>query len=377
MVSAPTAEKRARDDAQLAEDTQHFKRAKSTDSSLQQRVLSVPAVSEHVAVSTLLPALKQLLSVYENEYWVLLEDLQSRSDACLAIGCEAAAGDMHPSSQPAGAIAGSASQGSMRGLAASHLKQQHQEPTHEQHQQHEQQQVQQQECPGPLQDGPNVSNAATGQPAAVATAATAATAPSDQQSSGCMYGDKRCGYGSDAAPSLPAPEKLLERLPQGPDGGAATPEQLQAWRDRFKAAAQQVAGLEQLASAATLQYMDAQGGLACLAGASGRWVLRRTAVSLGRSSDSKGDVDVDLSRAGTAARVSRLQAHMSLGLDGSWTIQNMGRAVLQVNGTQVPRGSQVELPHLSLIEVGCTALLFMMNDMAVQRAIARSKHLTM
>jgi hypothetical protein len=90
-------------------------------------------------------------------------------------------------------------------------------------------------------------------------------------------------------------------------------------------------------------------------------VIRRTAVSLGRSSDSKGDVDVDLAKAptpppaaaaagaaGTAAAaaggagagggvrsVSRLQAQLSLGLDGVWSIRNTGRAPLAVNGRKV------------------------------------------
>lgn len=116
----------------------------------------------------------------------------------------------------------------------------------------------------------------------------------------------------------------------------------------------------------------AAGALACLCGSAGRWMIRRTAVSIGRSSDTKGDVDVDLGKAlaeasGTAAaastpaeaaggsgaaagvlsssmaagtggdmrRVSRLQAQLSLELDGSWVLQNTGRAGLLVNGNKV------------------------------------------
>jgi hypothetical protein len=100
-------------------------------------------------------------------------------------------------------------------------------------------------------------------------------------------------------------------------------------------------------------------------------VIRRTAVSLGRSSDSKGDVDVDLAKAPTATAaaagaagsgaaggaaggaaagvgggvrsVSRLQAQLSLGLDGAWSICNTGRAPLAVNGKTV-RQRLGELP---------------------------------
>jgi hypothetical protein len=44
---------------------------------------------------------------------------------------------------------------------------------------------------------------------------------------------------------------------------------------------------------------------------------------------------------------------------------------------QVPRGSTVSLPHLSLLEVCGLPLLFMVNSMAVQRAVNRSVHLAM
>lgn len=86
------------------------------------------------------------------------------------------------------------------------------------------------------------------------------------------YGDNRCGFATDstgdqqqqqqqqqlAVPSLQEAELLLQQLP-GQDAGAADSQLLQEWRQRWSAVAPAVAGLEQLASAATLQYMDAQG----------------------------------------------------------------------------------------------------------------------
>jgi hypothetical protein len=44
---------------------------------------------------------------------------------------------------------------------------------------------------------------------------------------------------------------------------------------------------------------------------------------------------------------------------------------------QVARGSAVPLPHLSLLEVCGEPLLFMVNGLAVQRAVARSSALVM
>jgi hypothetical protein len=68
-------------------------------------------------------------------------------------------------------------------------------------------------------------------------------------------------------------------------------------------------------------------------------VLRRSAVSIGRSTDAKGDVDIDLGKAAgepdVGSKVSRLQAQLLLTADGSWSITNTGRGPLAVNGQQV------------------------------------------
>lgn len=68
-------------------------------------------------------------------------------------------------------------------------------------------------------------------------------------------------------------------------------------------------------------------------------MLRRSAASIGRSTDAKGDVDIDLGKAagaaGVGSKVSRLQAQLLLTADGSWSITNTGRAALEVNGQQV------------------------------------------
>ncbi|GIL90799.1 hypothetical protein Vretimale_16818 [Volvox reticuliferus] len=73
-------------------------------------------------------------------------------------------------------------------------------------------------------------------------------------------------------------------------------------RDRLEA-------LEATCSAVAQEDMEAQGALACLAGRAAKYYLRSTAVTLGRTTESKGDVDVDLTleepppaaAAGTAA----------------------------------------------------------------------------
>lgn len=77
------------------------------------------------------------------------------------------------------------------------------------------------------------------------------------------------------------------------------------------------------------------GALACLCGRSGRYMIKSSAVVIGRSSDSKGDVDVDLSKEGPAVRVSRLHAQLNLMESGTFGIKNIGRRSLVVNGNMV------------------------------------------
>ena len=89
--------------------------------------------------------------------------------------------------------------------------------------------------------------------------------------------------------------------------------------------------------AALLGVTCITGSLACLCSRRGCFLIRRVFTSLGRSSDSKGDVDIDIGREALGGRVSRLQAHISLTETGSFTITNAGRRHFKVDGVQVSR----------------------------------------
>lgn len=356
----------------LSQQGLHFSRENASGEGSPHALVAVPMIGEQISSSDLLPALQQLLSVYQVEYWALLEELRTQHSAVCpqltAVEARASRSD------------------------SAHTMQQLWKASRASHQAVT-------PAPDPQQDTAGVAGAES-QPSPAHQQEQGSTAPAASPFAAAAqpYGDTRCGFARDACdqqlplpqqqqqqpqllvPSLQQAEQLLQQLPAA-DAGAVNPQQLQEWRARFKAVAPSVAGLEQLASAGSLQYMDAQGGLACLCGQQGRWVLRRSAASLGRSTDAKGDVDIDLGQAagdgGVGTKVSRLQAQLLLTADGSWSIHNNGRAPLAVNGTQVPRGSTVPLPHLSLLEVSDLPLLFMVNSMAVQRAVARSVHLAM
>lgn len=77
------------------------------------------------------------------------------------------------------------------------------------------------------------------------------------------------------------------------------------------------------------------GAVATLCGRSGKYYLRSTVCSLGRSTEAKGDVDVDLSREGHAAKVCRRQALVKLGAGGTFKLCNTGRQPMLVNDVLV------------------------------------------
>ncbi|KAG2484076.1 hypothetical protein HYH03_017095 [Edaphochlamys debaryana] len=190
------------------------------------------------------------------------------------------------------------------------------------------------------------------------------------------------------------------------EAGGASPAAvaLEARRRRLMA-------LEATCSAVAQDDMEAQGAVACLAGLTGKHYLRSIVVSLGRATESKGDVDIDLTpeeaeqrRRGRAAqegeargdaegeaagagegeggqaggsasgrpRVSRRQALIRLDADGVFRIINTGRQELAVNGVKVPQNHTLPLPHLAMVTVADLALIFMANGAAVQRVVRRS-----
>ena len=157
------------------------------------------------------------------------------------------------------------------------------------------------------------------------------------------YGDDVLGYGSDADEDVgqftDVEEDLLAgRLQQQP--ASVSSSTLESWRARFAAnseevrlerhfsfagngvnftlddtvsaasessfwsnasSASQIVALEAVASSCTQDDLEEEGAIACLVGRSGRYVLRRSTVLLGRGSEAKGGVDVDLSREGMCA----------------------------------------------------------------------------
>lgn len=191
------------------------------------------------------------------------------------------------------------------------------------------------------------------------------------------YGDAVLGYGVGAAP-LPAFRPAEDAVLQLQGDCLVPPaEQLAAWRQRFADAAPKVMQLEYLASAGVVQQMEAMEALACLCSKLGVYYLRRPVVVFGRSTDTKGDVDIDLSQEGASQKVSRRQGCISLQPDGAFRLCNTGRREVHVNGALLQQFETVQLPHLSVIEAGGVTLLFMVNPVAVSRVQQRTLKMVM
>jgi FHA domain len=131
--------------------------------------------------------------------------------------------------------------------------------------------------------------------------------------------------------------------------------------------------LEASAAAATSRELDRRGAVAALCGTNARYFLRRTAITIGRGVDS--GVDVDLTGEGgeaAAKTVSRQQAQVFLDADGKFKIRCIGRRAMSVNGQSLNKGEIALLSHLSLVRVGPMALMFVVNNEAVDRLMKRS-----
>ena len=180
-------------------------------------------------------------------------------------------------------------------------------------------------------------------------------------------------FGGDDPPAeFSDAEELILGLPATAPCEAG--ERHAAWLEEHLEDLQQ---LEVLASCTTEQDLEAEGSLACLSGRTGRYLCKRVVVSLGRSTETKGEVDIDLSREGPSHAVSRRQAYISLKADGHFHICNTGRQGMCVNDTPLLQFQSVQLPHLSLLEVGNLRFLFLVNRAAVDRVLRRTAKLVM
>ena len=120
------------------------------------------------------------------------------------------------------------------------------------------------------------------------------------------------------------------------------------------------------------QKMLDERAVAYLHGTKLRVLVTKSEFVLGRSS-TQGPVDADLQLEGDAGKVSRRQALIILGPTGRFTLRNLGKRPVLVNGTAVGKGESVHVKHDSVLTVCGLSFVFEINKSAVAAVLAAAK----
>lgn len=108
--------------------------------------------------------------------------------------------------------------------------------------------------------------------------------------------------------------------------------------------------MEQCARASLQRSMTTQGALAILYGRRSKHFIRKPEVILGRSTEET-VVDIDLGKEGHNNKISRRQAILKMETDGSFTLRNLAKNPMFVNGAEVGSGESTVLCSSCLIEI--------------------------
>ncbi|TYJ10233.1 hypothetical protein E1A91_A11G193600v1 [Gossypium mustelinum] len=128
--------------------------------------------------------------------------------------------------------------------------------------------------------------------------------------------------------------------------------------------------LEQCARSAMQRATASRGALAVLYGRHMKHYIKETEVVLGRATMDV-DVDIDLGREGRANKISRRQAIIKMEGDGSFSLKNLGKSSIFLNGKEVSTGQLMGLASSSLIEIRDMAFVFEINQNSVKRHLAK------
>ncbi|KAI7736622.1 hypothetical protein M8C21_025707 [Ambrosia artemisiifolia] len=137
-------------------------------------------------------------------------------------------------------------------------------------------------------------------------------------------------------------------------------------RYQFEDAKKMIMRLEQAARSSFQRAMTSQGALAIFYGRHLKQYIKKTEVTIGRSTDDT-EVDIDLRKEGRANKISRRQAIIKMDADGSFSLKNLGASSISINGKTVAHGQAVALASSCLIEIRGMSFVFEINDKYVRR----------
>ncbi|KAL5063713.1 hypothetical protein RYX36_025450 [Vicia faba] len=130
--------------------------------------------------------------------------------------------------------------------------------------------------------------------------------------------------------------------------------------------------LEQCAQSFVQRAIASRGALAVFYGRTLKKYIEKSEVIIGRSTPDE-DVDIDLARAAKDAhKISRRQASIKMDANGSFTIKNLGKRTLYLNGKEVPKGQMRGLSAGSLIEILDLSFIFDVNKKCVERFLGNA-----
>ncbi|KAI3669522.1 hypothetical protein L6452_40758 [Arctium lappa] len=137
-------------------------------------------------------------------------------------------------------------------------------------------------------------------------------------------------------------------------------------RNQYNHSKRMIIRLEQTARGSLQRAMSSLGAFAIFYGRCFNYYIKKTEVTIGRSTDDT-DVDIDLRKEGRANMISRRQATIKMETDGSFTLKNLGKSSISLNGNSIAHGQVAALSSSCLIEIRGMCFMFEINDKYVRR----------
>uniref|UniRef100_M4DE99 FHA domain-containing protein n=2 Tax=Brassica campestris TaxID=3711 RepID=M4DE99_BRACM len=129
--------------------------------------------------------------------------------------------------------------------------------------------------------------------------------------------------------------------------------------------------LEQAAYSYMQRAIASRGAVAVLYGRYSKHYIKKPEVLVGRSTEDLA-VDIDLGREKRGSKISRRQAIIRLGDDGSFHIKNLGKYSISVNEKEVDPGQSLVLKSDCLLEIRRMPFIFETNQSRMKEYMKRT-----
>ncbi|KAM0032533.1 putative transcription factor interactor and regulator FHA-SMAD family [Helianthus debilis subsp. tardiflorus] len=123
--------------------------------------------------------------------------------------------------------------------------------------------------------------------------------------------------------------------------------------------------ISRLEQSSSQRVMSSLGAFAVFYSHQFNYYIKKTEVTVGRSTDDT-EVDIDLRKESHANMISRQQATIKMETDGTFTLKNIGKGSILVNGESVARGQAAALISCCLIQIRGMDFMFDMDDRYVR-----------